>query len=52
VPEILNTALSYAKYVQKFVKPVQPNVRNMLSITTIAKNVLRLAKNALKLVPN
>jgi hypothetical protein len=41
---------SYVKYVQMFVKPVLPNVKNMPSITTIAKIVLSLAKPVLKLV--
>jgi hypothetical protein len=50
VPEILNIALNFANYVQKFVKPAIPNAENMPAIMIIAKNVLRLVRNVLKLV--
>jgi len=51
VSGIPNTALNFVNYVQRFVKLVLPNAKNMLPITIIVKNVQSLAKRVRKLVP-
>lgn len=45
VQEILNIQKTYALYVQKFVRLVLKNVRNMLLITKAAKLAPKLARN-------
>jgi len=44
--------LNYTLYAAKYAKPVLKNVPNMHHIMTLAKNVLKFAKNAQRFVLN